>query len=91
MLNVSEFVRKGTTMAKTMDKTALMTADEAADLLGTTAIQVLMLMRQKALTGSLIEGEWLISSDSVLQWLAAPAVKKRLNSCEGSCSGCSCS
>ncbi|WP_243373418.1 helix-turn-helix domain-containing protein [Geotalea sp. SG265] len=78
-------------MAKTMDGTAFVTADEAAELLGTTAVQVLMLIRQKAVIGSLVEGEWLINADSVRQWLAAPAAKKQLKSCAGSCAGCNCS
>ncbi|ACM20940.1 hypothetical protein Geob_2590 [Geotalea daltonii FRC-32] len=78
-------------MAKIIDETSFITAEEAADRLGTTNVQVLMLMRNKSLTGRLSEGEWLVTSESVARWQAAAPEERQLKICTGSCTGCSCS
>lgn len=74
-----------------MDTSAYLTADEAAELLNTTPMRVLMLLKHKALTGEFSDGEWLVTKDSVLAWQAAPLDKKQVKTCASACSGCSCS
>ena len=67
--------------------------EEAAEALATTAMRVLMLMREKELVGMQLEGEWLITADSVDGWQATGGVAKPVTGCATSCAsarGCAC-
>ena len=79
-------------MARTIDGIDYVTADEAAELLATTPMRVLMLMRDKALVGMQVEGEWLVSRDSVACCKAYGADMKEAKGCATYCSskGCGC-
>jgi len=79
-------------MARTIDGIEYVTADEAAELLATTPMRVLMLMRDKALVGIEAEGEWLVSRDSVACCAAHGSDMKVAKGCATYCSsgGCGC-
>ena len=78
-------------MSRLIDEIAYMTAIEAAELLHTTPMLILRLIKQRALTGTMFDGEWLVTSGSVLAWQAAPSEEKQQHACASSCSGCNCS
>jgi excisionase family DNA binding protein len=73
-------------MAQTIDGIEYVTADEAAELLATTPMRVLMLMRDKSLVGMEVGGEWLVSRESVACCEAGGTGMKEVRGC-ASCSG----
>lgn len=78
-------------MAMIIEDVSYLTAIEAAEILNTTSMRVLMLIKQQALTGILQDGQWLVKSDSVLAWKTAPPEQKEQKVCASSCTGCNCS
>ncbi len=79
-------------MARTIDGIEYVTADEAAEMLATTPMRVLMLLRNKALAGMEINGEWLVSRDSAACCKSHSADMKVAKGCATHCSskGCGC-
>ena len=79
-------------MARMIDGIEYVTADEAAELLATTSMRVLMLIRDKALVGTQVGGEWLVSKDSVACCKAHGTDMKAAKGCATYCSsgGCGC-
>ena len=73
-------------MARTIDGIDYLTADEAATLLATTPMRVLMLMREKTIAGIEVEGEWLVSREAVACCAAEGPVMTEVKGC-ASCSG----
>lgn len=77
-------------MTETIDGVAYITATEAAAELSTTETRVLMLLKHKALQGTLFESGWLITRDSV-DCLERHHLDPQLqSSCRSSCNGSSC-
>lgn len=80
-------------MARMIDGVSYLTVDEAADLLATTPTRLLMLMREKCISGMRAEGEWLVAADSLTGWAASGHVVKLGKGCAGcssSAEGCAC-
>lgn len=77
-----------------MGETTMVSADKAAEMLATTQVRILMLVKQKHLTGDLVDGEWQITLESVESFKAGggglPPVTP---ACHATCksSSCSCS
>jgi hypothetical protein len=66
------------------------TAAVAAEELQTTQLKVLMLLKQKALTGSMVDGEWFVSRES-LDCAKVHGIDRSVQSqCKTSCSTGSC-
>ena len=66
-------------------------AAAVAEQLETTEMKVLMLLRQKALCGQMIEGSWFVTAASLASFdreLAEPGALK--GDCSTSCSGAGC-
>ena len=64
---------------------------EAARLLSTTETRILMLLKQKALQGELLEGGWVVSTASLACYdkeAAAPAQQSHCSGCSISKCGC---
>ncbi|HBA88475.1 MAG TPA: hypothetical protein DCZ75_10990 [Geobacter sp.] len=64
---------------------------EAARLLSTTETRILMLLKQKALQGELLDGGWVVSTASLACYdkeAAAPAPQSHCSSCSSSRCGC---
>lgn len=76
-----------------MCKQASVTIDEAAAELATTQVKVLMLLKQKALEGELVDGEWSISRASLMRLKLVGIGPAQQPSCRSTCtsSGCGCS
>lgn len=78
-------------MTLVIDGTEYLPAASVAQQLGTTELKVLMLIKQRALTGDLFEGTWYISSPSLESLdpgsLTAPT-PAGCASCTGSECGC---
>ena len=75
-------------MARTIDGIEYVTADEAATLLATTPLRVLMLMRDKTLAGIDVGGEWLVSRESVACCAVGSTDMREVRgraSCSGGC------
>jgi hypothetical protein len=79
-------------MAHIIDGIAYVTPDEAAEMLATTPMRVLMLLRAKALVGIEVDGGWLVSSDSVACCTAHGTDAKVAKGCATHCTsgGCGC-
>jgi hypothetical protein len=79
-------------LTRKIDGIEYVTADEAAELLETTTMRVLMLMRDKALVGMQVDGEWLVSRDSVACCKSHGTDMKEAKGCATYCSsqGCGC-
>jgi hypothetical protein len=79
-------------MAEMIDGKACITAAEAAEQLDTTVTRVLMLLRENALQGAQLEGEWYVASDSVACAKAHGTDMKVAKGCASYCksSGCGC-
>ncbi len=68
------------------------TVDGVAADLGTTPLRVLMLIKEKALSGELRDGTWLVTRESLECFKSHGADLSLQSSCRTSCtsSGCSC-
>ena len=79
-------------MALTIDAREYVTAAEAAEELETTLTRVLMLLRENALAGTQVDGEWYVASDSVACGKAHGRDMKKIKGCASYCSsgGCGC-
>ena len=77
-------------MEQLIDGIVHVTASDAAQTLKTTPLRILMLIKQQALTGCQIDGEWFVTGESVARAekhaIDAPVVKG--GHCTSSCSGC---
>ena len=72
-------------MAKEANETALVTVEEAARELGTTALAVLMQVKRERLAGEEREGRWYVSRGSLAAFRAgAQGGEKEL--CRNACS-----
>jgi hypothetical protein len=75
-------------MTVVIDGTEYLPASEAALQLGTTETKILMLLKQKALGGELLEGSWFVTTASLACYDAhAPGPEKKAH-CGSGCSGC---
>ena len=79
-------------MTQTIDGKPCVTAAEAAEQLGTTVTRVLMLLRENALQGAQLAGEWYVASESVACAQAHGTDMKVARGCASYCksSGCGC-
>ena len=75
-----------------IDNTEYVTAAEAAEELETTIPRILMLLRDKALVGTRVDGEWYVARDSLACGKAHGRDMKELKGCATYCSssGCGC-
>jgi len=75
-------------MTVSMDGTDYLPITAVAERLGTTETKILMLLKQKALTGELVEGEWFVTAASV-DGYAPPALgTAAATGCGGGCAAC---
>ncbi len=67
-------------------------AADAAKQIATTPMKILMLLKEKALTGELINGEWYVATDSLACYDAHGQDPARQMGCRTSCTstGCGC-
>lgn len=79
-------------MALTIDGREYVTATEAAEKLETTLTRVLMLLRENALAGTQVDGEWYVAADSVACAKIHGVEMKTVKGCVSHCSsgGCGC-
>ena len=74
-------------------KEELVTADEAAALLGTTNMKILMLIKRGMLKGQEKDGEWHLCKESVLGLKTRGWQQEEAESCRNGCSpspSCNC-
>jgi hypothetical protein len=83
---------KETAMERIINGTAHITAAAAADELKTTMTRILMLLRDKALAGEQVDGEWYVAVDSLACAKAHGTDQKVAKGCASYCSsgGCGC-
>jgi len=76
-------------MTVVIDGTEYLPASEVALQLGTTETKILMLLKQKALGGELVEGSWFVTAASLACYDAhAQDPEKKKAHCGSGCSGC---
>jgi hypothetical protein len=76
-----------------IDGVEYLPAAAAATQLATTETKILMLLKQKALSGELIEGSWFVTTASLACYDAHAADPEKQLQCRTSCSsssGCGC-
>ena len=77
-------------MARIINSISYLTADETAEKLQTTPTRILMLLKGKALEGMQINGEWLVSSDSMACFKPDGKGQQSAAGCASHCSASSC-
>jgi len=79
-------------MSMIIDGKEHISAAQAADELETTITRVLMLLRDKALVGTQLDGEWYVACDSLACGKAHGRDMKTAKGCASHCSsgGCGC-
>jgi hypothetical protein len=81
-------------MTVVIDGIEYLPAAEAAQQLATTETKILMLLKQKALGGELIEGSWFVTTASLACFDPEAQDVAKAASCHTSCSssgsGCGC-
>jgi hypothetical protein len=77
-------------MSTIIDTVEYLPVSAAAERLATTEMKVLMLLKRKVLTGGLIDGSWLVTTDSLAAY-QPPAVGTADGlACRSSCGSASC-
>lgn len=64
------------------------TAAVAAEELATTQLKILMLIKQKALCGEMIDGEWYVTRESLFSYDPAEEKPPATHECHSGCGGC---
>ena len=79
-------------MERMIEGVAHVTAAAAAGQLETTQLRVLMLLKEKALTGTMLDGEWFVTSESLACCRVHGQDRRVASGCATSCSsgGCGC-
>ena len=79
-------------MTVVIDGIEYLPASEVALQLETTETKILMLLKQKALGGELVEGSWFVTTASLACYDAQARNPERQANCRTSCSssGCGC-
>jgi hypothetical protein len=78
-------------MERMIDGVACVTAGEAAARLKTTPVRVLMLLKEKALEGMQVDGEWYVTEGSLACCITHGRDMKTEQGCRTYCSsGCGC-
>ena len=79
-------------MTVVMNEAEYLTAASAAEQLATTETKILMLLKQKALSGELLEGTWYVTRASLACYDKHAADQEDQLQCRTSCSssGCGC-
>jgi aspartokinase-like uncharacterized kinase len=77
-------------MTVTIDGIEYLAASDAAEKLSTTETKILMLLKQKALQGDLIDGSWFVTSASLSSY-DPEAAKAAALDCKTSCTSSKCS
>jgi len=79
-------------MTVVIDGIEYLTASTVAQQLETTETKILMLLKQKALVGELIEGTWFVTTASLACYDAHARQPEKQANCRTSCSstGCGC-
>jgi hypothetical protein len=79
-------------MTVVIDGIEYLPASVAAQQLQTTETKILMLLKQKALAGELIEGDWFVTTASIACYDAHAQDPQKQAQCRTSCSssGCGC-
>ena len=67
-------------------------AADVAEQLATTQMKILMLLKEKALAGELINGEWYVTTDSLACYDAHGQDQVKQQGCRTTCTskGCNC-
>jgi hypothetical protein len=81
-------------MTVVIDGIEYLPAAEAAHQLETTETKILMLLKQKALAGELVEGSWFVTTASLACYDPQAQEAAKMAGCHTSCSssgsGCGC-
>jgi hypothetical protein len=75
-------------MTVVIDGIEYLPASEVALQLGTTETKILMLLKQKALGGELVEGSWFVTAASLACYDAQAQDPGKKAHCGSGCSGC---
>ena len=75
-------------MTVLIDGIEYLPASEVALQLGTTETKILMLLKQKALGGELVEGSWFVTTASLACYDAHAQSPEKKANCSSGCSGC---
>lgn len=77
-------------MTVIIDGNEYLPLDQAARQLGTTETKVLMLLKQKALQGTLVDGDWLVTTSSLAECDLSKQAPTALPDCHSSCRSSQC-
>jgi len=79
-------------MTVVIDGVEYIAAADAAEQLSTTETRILMLLKQKALLGEMLDGEWFVTTASLACYDKHAAEPEKQLQCRTSCSssGCGC-
>jgi hypothetical protein len=75
-------------MTVSIDGTEYLPITAVAERLTTTETKILMLLKQKTLTGELVEGEWYVTTASVDGYRPSPQGQSAAKGCGGGCAAC---
>jgi hypothetical protein len=79
-------------METTIEGTPHITLADAAELLATTHLRVLMLLKHRVVTGSMVDGEWYVDKSSLdclkRHGISPPDQASCRTSCTASACGC---
>jgi hypothetical protein len=79
-------------MERIIDGISSVSSDEAASELSTTQLKIMMLLKEKALIGEEVDGEWFVTRDSIECFKSHGKDMKIEMGCKTYCSsgGCGC-
>jgi hypothetical protein len=77
-------------MERIIEGTPHITLEDAAELLSTTHLRVLMLLKHKVVTGSMVDGEWYVDKGSLDCLKSHGLDRLEQANCRTSCSASSC-
>jgi len=77
-------------MSHEIDGVPHITAESAAAVLGTTKLRILILIKEKRLSGTMREGQWYVTRASVEAFREEEYPAPVATACRTGCSGCGC-
>jgi len=76
-------------MEKTINGKTCIEIGQAARMLETTIPRLLMLLKQGKLAGELVDGEWYVESQTLMEMIGVDMPPVTSGSCGHGCAGCS--
>lgn len=77
-------------MSRVIDGMEYLPVAAVAQQLATTELKILMLLKQKVLSGDLVDGAWLVTADSVAGYHPGQEEQGQDLSCRSSCKSAVC-